>query len=103
MACRMVGDKLPFEPKLEYCKSDTRKRRQWNFNRYLYIFFQENLFHNIVWKMVAICLGLNVLMSCTIGDDIRRMFATADIIKMCDNILIKYPSKDNRDHSQPND
>ena len=26
-----------------------------------YIFFQENAFENIVWKMAAICLGLNVV------------------------------------------
>ena len=27
---------------------------QWNLNRNLYIFIQENVFENIVWKMVAI-------------------------------------------------
>ena len=26
-----------------------------------YIFMQENAFENVVWKMAAICLGLNVL------------------------------------------
>ena len=26
-----------------------------------YIFIQENAFENVVWKMAAICLGLNVL------------------------------------------
>ena len=25
-----------------------------------YIFIQENAFQNVVWKMAAICLGLNV-------------------------------------------
>ena len=34
---------------------------QWNFNRNLYIFIQENAFENVVWKMAAISLGLNVL------------------------------------------
>ena len=29
--------------------------------RNLYIFIQENTFENVVWKMAAICLGLNVL------------------------------------------
>ena len=34
---------------------------QWNLNRNPYIFIQENAFENVVWKMAAICLGLNVL------------------------------------------
>ena len=34
---------------------------QWNLNRNEYIFIQENAFENVVWKMAAICLGLNVL------------------------------------------
>ena len=33
---------------------------QWNRNRNLYIFIQENAFEN-VWRMAAICLGLDVL------------------------------------------
>ena len=36
---------------------------QWNLNRNWYVFFQENAFENVVWKMAAICLGLNVLNS----------------------------------------
>ena len=34
---------------------------QWNLNRNEYIFIQENAFENVVWKLAAICLGLNVL------------------------------------------
>ena len=34
---------------------------QWNLHRNLYIFIQENVFENVVLKMTAICLGLNVL------------------------------------------
>ena len=33
----------------------------WNLNRNQYIFIQENAFENVVWKVLAICLGLNVL------------------------------------------
>ena len=38
-----------------------RNKLQWNFKRNSYIFIQENAFENVVWKMAAICLGLNVL------------------------------------------
>ena len=38
-----------------------RNKLQWNFNQNPYIFNQENAFENAVWKMEAICLGLNVL------------------------------------------
>ena len=34
---------------------------QWNFNWNSNIFIQENAFENVIWKMAAICLGLNVL------------------------------------------
>ena len=34
---------------------------QWNLNRNSSIFIQQNGFENVVWKMAAICLGLNVL------------------------------------------
>ena len=40
----------------------TNKLR-WNFNRNLYIFIQENVFENVVWKMVAILSRLRCLMS----------------------------------------
>ena len=35
-----------------------------NLNRNSYIFIQENASENVVWKMAAICLGLNVLSKC---------------------------------------
>ena len=31
-----------------------RNKLHWNFNRYSYIFIQENSFENVVWKMAAI-------------------------------------------------
>ena len=34
---------------------------QWHLNRNAYIFIQENAFQNVVCKMAAVCLGLNVL------------------------------------------
>ena len=34
---------------------------QWNLNRNEYIFIQDNAFENVVWKMAAISLGLNML------------------------------------------
>ena len=39
-------------------------KTQWNLNRNLYIFIQENAFENIVWKMAAFCVGLNLLILC---------------------------------------
>ena len=38
-----------------------RNKVQWNLNRNWNIFIQENAFENVVWKMSAIFLGLNVL------------------------------------------
>ena len=38
-----------------------RNKYQRNFNRNSYIFLQENVFENVVWKMGAILSGLNVL------------------------------------------
>ena len=38
-----------------------RNKLQWNFNRNSYNFIHENAFENVVWKMAAICVGLNVL------------------------------------------
>ena len=40
-----------------------RNKLQWNLNRNSYIFIHENAFENIVCKIAAICLGLNVLTS----------------------------------------
>ena len=41
-----------------------RNKLQWNLDQNLYIFIQENVFENVVRKLVAICLGLNVLTPC---------------------------------------
>ena len=38
-----------------------RNKFQWKFHHNTTIFIQENAFENVVWKMVVICLGLNVL------------------------------------------
>ena len=54
MVCRLVGAKPLPEPMLENCYLDPRNRLQWNVNRNLYIFIQENPFENVVWKMAAI-------------------------------------------------
>ena len=37
---------------------------RWNLHWNQYIFIQENAFENVIWKMAAICLGLNVLRAC---------------------------------------
>ena len=38
-----------------------RKKLQWNLDRKSNIFIEENAFQNVVWEMLAIFLGLNVL------------------------------------------
>ena len=47
-----------------------RPKLQWNLNRNLYTFIQENAFENVVWKWRPFCLGLNVLklLMCTDSD-----------------------------------
>ena len=40
--------------------------KSWNWNKY--IFIQENPFENIIWKMAAICPGLNVWTHWPMGD-----------------------------------
>ena len=57
MACRLFVAEASFKPMLEYGQLDT----QWHFNRNSYISIQENAFETVVWKMSAICLGLNDL------------------------------------------
>ena len=42
-----------------------RKKLQLNLRRNSYIFIQQNTFQNAVCKIVAICLGLNMLNVCT--------------------------------------
>ena len=54
MAWCLVGAKQLSEPMLEYFMWTTRNKLQWDFNRNLYIFVQENAFENVVWKMAAI-------------------------------------------------
>ena len=44
------------------------KKNQWNFIRITYILFQENPYNNVVWKISAICLGLDVLRTFFIPD-----------------------------------
>ena len=63
MACRLVGAKSLSKPMLEYCWLDPSvgNKLQWNLYRNLHIFIQENVFENVICKMVPICLGLNVL------------------------------------------
>ena len=57
MAWRLAGTKPLSEPVLEYCLMDIGSKLQWNLNRNLYIFTQENVFENGVWKMAAIYFG----------------------------------------------
>ena len=54
MACRLTGAKPLSEPVLEKCYLDPGNLFQWNFNQNTTIFIQENVFQNVVWKMVAI-------------------------------------------------
>ena len=54
MAWCLVGAKQLSEPMLEYFMRTIRNKLQWDFNRNLYIFVQENAFENVVWKMAAI-------------------------------------------------
>ena len=55
MACRLIGDKPLSAPMLEYCRLDSiGNKLQWNFNQNTYIYIQENVFENVVWKMAGI-------------------------------------------------
>ena len=50
-------------------------KNQWNLNRNLYIFIQENAFENVVWKMAAIlslpqCVNLTTRVVCSWGCDL---------------------------------
>ena len=59
---------------------------QWNLNRYLYIFIQENVFENVVCEMVAICLGHNVL------NDFYRLHCMSwpsDLVLSCQDVTLK--------------
>ena len=54
-----------------------RNKLQWNLNRNLYIFFEENAFENVVWKMAAILSGLQCVKNGPWGDlvYIQAMFS----------------------------
>ena len=55
MACRLTGAKPLCEPMLEYCQLDPQvQKAQWNINRDLYIFIQENASENVVREIAAI-------------------------------------------------
>ena len=58
MACLLDGAKPVSEPVLELYPWD---KTQYNFNRNLNIFIQENAFENIVCLMSSLCLSHNVL------------------------------------------
>ena len=59
-----------------------RNKLQWNFNRNSYIFIQENPFQNVVWKMAAICLGLNLLNSLWPGDSYMRQWTGSSLVQV---------------------
>ena len=52
MACRLAGAKPLSEPMLKY--STLGSKLQWNINRNLHIFIQENTFESVVCEMVSI-------------------------------------------------
>ena len=49
---------------LEYCWLDPLEQTSVKFKSEFKIFIQENAHENVVWEMVSICLGLNVLTHC---------------------------------------
>ena len=61
MSWCLTGTQPLSETMLEYCYWSLGDKFQWNFLQDKTIFIQENVFENVVWKMVSICLGLNVL------------------------------------------
>ena len=54
MACRLDGAEPLSEPMLEYCLLDPSNKLQWNLDKKLYLFIQENAYMNVVWKKAAI-------------------------------------------------
>ena len=54
MACRLVGAKPVSESMLQYHWLDLRNKLQWNFNRNLYIFIQENAYENVGKKLAIL-------------------------------------------------
>ena len=57
----------------EYFNWILGNKLQWNLNRNLYIFIQENVFENVVWKMVAI-LSQPQYVEHTMWADVTRSF-----------------------------
>ena len=53
----------------------SKTKLQWNLNRNLYIFIQENAFKHVAWKMVAILTRppLNVIISTSGSRDLSRL------------------------------
>ena len=60
MVFPLAGAKPLYESMLEYCQSDHCEKNQWKTNRNLYILIQENAFENVIRKLAAGCIGLNV-------------------------------------------
>ena len=60
MACHMDGAKPLCEP-MNIVYWTLRNKLQWNLDRNLYVFIQENAIENVVNKFAANCLGPNVL------------------------------------------
>ena len=54
MACRLEGAKPLSEAMMAIVNWTLGNKLQWNPNRNLYIFIQENAFEKVVWKMAAI-------------------------------------------------
>ena len=53
-ACHLAGAKPLSEPMLDIVNWTLGNKLQWNRNRDLYIFIQENAPEDVVWKMVTI-------------------------------------------------
>ena len=49
-----------------------RNKLQWNVNPNSYIFIQETAFEYVIRKMAAICIGLNMLNSITLHNDVIK-------------------------------
>ena len=54
MACRLDGAKPLSEPTMDIVNWTLGNKLNWNLNRNVYVFIQENAFENVVWKMAAI-------------------------------------------------
>ena len=54
MACCLLGSKPLSEPLLTYSQLNHKEKNQCNINWSSNIFFQENVFETVVWKIAAI-------------------------------------------------